>query len=72
MVIKETPKGERTVDARASVKILRSLSADSVELILHHLPGPSLRPEDVLREIFHLNEIQVMAAKILKTKQTLV
>jgi len=72
MVVKETPKGERSVDARASVKILRSLSVDSVEFILHHLPGPSLRPEDVLREIFHLNEIQVRAAKILKTKQTLV
>ena len=71
-VVKTTPKGkERTVDARALVGDIRCPSPDTVELALLHPPGPSLKPGEIVREVFGLTDDQVSALKILKTKQIL-
>ncbi len=71
-VVKTTPKGkERTVDARALVGDIRCPSPDTVELVLLHPPGPSLKPGEIVREIFGLTDDQVSSLKILKTKQIL-
>ncbi|MGM0664708.1 MAG: TIGR03960 family B12-binding radical SAM protein [Thermodesulfobacteriota bacterium] len=71
LVIKTSPKGDRTVNARAQVKNIRCFSPDKVEIVLLHPQGPSLRPEKMMSEIFGLDHTQASSLKILKTKQTL-
>ncbi len=71
VVVKTTPKGTREVDARALVQDLRCLSTRHVELVQLHREGPSLKPSELLREIFDLTDSQVLSLKILKTRQTL-
>lgn len=71
VVIKTTPKGKRTVDARALVKDLMCRSPHTVELVQLHPSGASLKPSELLREIFELTDSQALSLKILKTGQTL-
>ncbi|MCF8062494.1 MAG: TIGR03960 family B12-binding radical SAM protein [Deltaproteobacteria bacterium] len=72
VIVKTTPKGkERAVDARALVRDIQCPSPDTVELALLHPPGPSLKPGDIVREIFGLTDAQAISLKILKTKQIL-
>jgi len=72
VVIQTTAKGkERTVDARALVADIRCPSPDTVELVLLHPTGPSMKPGEIVREIFGMKVDQVSTLKILKTKQIL-
>ncbi len=70
-VTRTSHKGDRVVDARAQVKDIRCYPPDKVEIVVLHPPGPSLRPERMVREIFGLTRTQAASLKILKTKQTL-
>jgi radical SAM family uncharacterized protein/radical SAM-linked protein len=72
VVSRTTPKGkERTVDARALVKDVHCPSPGTVELALLHPPGPSMKPAEIVREVFGLSDAGVASLKILKTKQIL-
>ncbi|MFP3928577.1 MAG: TIGR03936 family radical SAM-associated protein, partial [Desulfobacteraceae bacterium] len=71
LVVKNTKKGDRTVDARAMVKALRPLSEDTLEMHLIHPPGPSLKPSEILQEILGLDPVRITRSKILKTNQVL-
>ncbi len=70
-VTRTSPKGDRTVDARAQVKAISCFPPDKVEIVVLHPTGPSLRPERIVSEIFGLTPSQASSLKILKTKQTL-
>lgn len=70
-VTRTTAKGKRTVDARARVKSMRVHAPDRLELVLLHLPGPSLKPAEIVKDILRLGEPQARRLRILKTGQVL-
>jgi radical SAM family uncharacterized protein/radical SAM-linked protein len=72
VVRQTTAKGkERTVDVRALVRDIRCPSPGTVELRLRHPAGPSMKPGDIVREVFGLTDTGAGSLKILKTKQIL-
>jgi len=70
-VSKKGKKGEQIIDAKTLVKSITLRSPHSLRLVLAHIPGPELRPVDIIQEIFHLKEEQMEAIKVLKVKQVL-
>jgi radical SAM-linked protein len=71
-VVKITKKGEHRIDARQLVKSIRVFSPNKIELILKHIEGPKLKPDEIVEGIFHLKEISDYDIKTVKTKQVLV
>jgi radical SAM family uncharacterized protein/radical SAM-linked protein len=70
-VQKEGKKGQQIINARPLVKTLNLIPPDGVNLILKHIPGPGLKPIEIIREIFHLNGQIAAGARILKTMQVM-
>jgi hypothetical protein len=70
-VTRTTAKGTRTVDARARVKSIHVHAPDRMEMVLTHLPGPSLKPAEILKDVLKLGERQTRMLRILKTGQVL-
>ena len=68
-IIKDGKKGPQTVNARALVKSMDLIPPDGLELVLRHIPGPSLKPAEILQAVFHLNDQTATGARILKTMQ---
>jgi radical SAM-linked protein len=68
-ITKATKKGTRVVDAKAVVKSVKRLSQDRLELVIRHGSHPELRPIDIVRGIFHLNDHQANRVGLLKIKQ---
>jgi len=68
-VIKRGKKGEQIIDARALVKSMNLIPPDGLMLVLKHLPGPGLKPMDIVREVLHLEEEAAIGARVLKTRQ---
>lgn len=71
-IIKRGKKGEQVINARPFVKSMDLTRPYSLDLVIKHLPGPSLRPIDIINGIFRLNDHHVEMIKILKTKQVMV
>lgn len=71
MVTRSSPKGNRTVDARAQVKDIHCIPPDKAEIVLVTLPGPSLKPQIIAMEAFGLTPARASLLKILKIKQVL-
>jgi radical SAM family uncharacterized protein/radical SAM-linked protein len=71
IVKKTTSKGEREVDARRLVRDMKVKGRDTLELVLLNTPGTSLKPAEILGEIFHLDSYQVLSLRILKLKQVM-
>jgi len=42
---------------------------DGLELVLRHIPGPALKPVEIIQAVFHLNDQTATGARILKTMQ---
>ena len=70
-VARTTAKGTRIVDARARVKSIQVYAPDRMEMVLTHLPGPSLKPAEILKDVLNLGERQARMLRILKTGQVL-
>lgn len=70
-VTRTTAKGTRTIDAKARVKSMRIHAPNHLELVLLHLPGPSLKPAEILTDVLNLSEQQLRTLRILKTGQVL-
>ena len=70
-VAKVTKKGEYEVNIRSLVKSMRLTSPNSLELALKHGSGPELRPAELIRNIFSLEQSHLTGIRILKINQIL-
>jgi radical SAM-linked protein len=70
-IIKKTKKGEKMIDARRLVKSIGLVPPHDLDMVINHTDGPSLRPLDIVKEIFHLDDHQVEVIKILKVRQVM-
>jgi radical SAM family uncharacterized protein/radical SAM-linked protein len=70
-VVKVNRKGERRINARPLVKSMRLTSPNRVKLVLKHTAGPELKPDEIVKALFSLNDLHVNDIKTVKTKQLL-
>lgn len=70
-VRKQGKKGEQIIDAKALVKSMALIPPDGLMLVLRHLPGPGLKPMDIVRLVLHLEEDITKGARVLKTRQVM-
>ncbi len=70
-VIKENRKGRRELNARPLVKSLELVSPKKIRLALRHTSGPHLKPVQIIKEVFSLDDHQLHSLRILKTDQVL-
>jgi len=70
-VLKMNKKGQHVIDAKPLVKSISLRSRCHLSLVLIHVPGPELRPMEIIEGIFHLARQDMEAIKVLKTKQIL-
>ncbi len=69
-ITKTTKKeGAHVIDAKPLVKSIKRLSPERLELVIRHGSQPELRPIDIVKGIFHLDEHQVSRVGLLKTRQ---
>ena len=69
-VAKISKKGEHVINARAIVGSMSFISTDKIELAIKHTPGPQLRPAEIAKAVFSLEDSNLEQMKILKTGQT--
>lgn len=70
-IIKKGKNGEQIINARPLVAELRIVPPSEVKLVINHLPGPELKPADLVQGVFHLKEDEVGGIKVLKTHQVM-
>jgi radical SAM family uncharacterized protein/radical SAM-linked protein len=68
-ITKTRKKEALVVDAKPLVKSVKRLSQGRLELVIRHGSQPELRPIDIVKGIFHLDDNQVSRVGLLKTKQ---
>ncbi|MFH1350942.1 MAG: TIGR03960 family B12-binding radical SAM protein [Pseudomonadota bacterium] len=68
-IIRSSDKGEQTINARLLVKSMSLLSPGDLKLIIKHSPGPEVKPVDIIKAVFHLNDEHLKDIKVLKSKQ---
>ena len=71
LIIKNSKKKTREIDARPLVKSLRFVSPHTLKLVVRHRQGPQLKPLDIVHGIFNLKEHHTEGIKVLKTRQVL-
>jgi radical SAM family uncharacterized protein/radical SAM-linked protein len=71
-VKKTGKKGARVVDARLLVKKIDLKAPYVIDLVMSHGAGPELKPSDLIKEVFHLEDQDVAGMRILKTAQSLI
>ncbi|MBW1779682.1 MAG: TIGR03960 family B12-binding radical SAM protein [Deltaproteobacteria bacterium] len=70
-VVKSGNKGERVVNARALVSAISMVSPDKLQLSIKESEGPGLKPAEIVRGIFFLNDEDLLNMDVLKTGQVL-
>jgi radical SAM-linked protein len=70
-VVKVNKKREHKINVRALVKSMSLISPNGIKLVMKHASGPELKPAEIVKSVFSLNEHHVHKMKILKTKQVL-
>ncbi|MBW2610471.1 MAG: TIGR03960 family B12-binding radical SAM protein [Deltaproteobacteria bacterium] len=70
-IIKKTKKAEQEIDARSLVKSIDLIPPYSLDLVIRHVPGPALKPIDIIKGVFRLSDHNIEGLKILKTKQVM-
>ncbi|MBN1849951.1 MAG: TIGR03960 family B12-binding radical SAM protein [Deltaproteobacteria bacterium] len=70
-LIKYVHEKKKSVDAKPLVKSISLISPQAIALILRELPGPKLKPAEIIRGIFQLQDGDMTDINILKTKQIL-
>jgi radical SAM-linked protein len=62
-------KGQlKKIDLKAMVLDMRRLDPDSLEIVIRHRPDALLRPDIVLREVFHMTDADIRRARIVKLR----
>jgi radical SAM-linked protein len=69
--VKKGRDGDVTVNARAPVLCLEQVSPQEVRMVISHLPGPQLRPTDILQEACRMSDEEVRRLRVVKSKQVL-
>jgi radical SAM family uncharacterized protein/radical SAM-linked protein len=64
-VLKRGKKGEKLIDARPLVKSMEVLECGRVLLVLNHIPGPELKPADIMKSVFRLGDEDIL--RVVKT-----
>ncbi len=59
---------EKTLDLKSRVDTMHRVGNQELELTLHTPPGPAIRPGDILRSVFNMNDDDVQSARIMKEK----
>ncbi|MBW1766411.1 MAG: TIGR03960 family B12-binding radical SAM protein [Deltaproteobacteria bacterium] len=70
-VTKSGKKGNKIINARSLVKSMSLTPPHGLNLIITHTSGPELKPIDIIKAVFHLDDHHVKGIKILKTKQVM-
>ena len=70
-VVKITKKGAHEVDLRPIVKSMSLITPNSVKLVVTHTLGGGLRPAEIVRNVFALQDYDLSTIRILKTHQIL-
>ena len=70
-ILRVGKKGEQLIDARPLVKSIHHVPPDDITLVINHISGPTLKPTDIIKGIFHLEDRQMGCIKILKTGQVM-
>jgi radical SAM-linked protein len=64
-------KGPKKIDARAQVKSMNLASPSLLTMTLRRPAGPELKPVDIIKAVFRLDDNELKGIKILKTGQVL-
>ena len=72
LAVKKRRKGEKIVDIRSQVKTLHVLSNGALELTVRHGEGPELKPAEIIKNVFTLNDSQIEGMRVLKTKSLII
>lgn len=70
-ITKSGKKGNQIINARSLVKSMSLTPHHGLNLIITHSSGPELKPIDIIKAVFHLDNHHVKDIKILKTKQVM-
>ncbi len=70
-VVKVDKNGEQEIDARSLVSSLSLVSDDKIEMSIRNTMGKGLRPVEIVKAIFHLNDEDVFRIETVKTGQVL-
>jgi radical SAM-linked protein len=70
-LIKKGKKGDRSIDARAQVKSAYFSTGSTIHLALKTMPGPALKPVEIIQGIFHLNHDDLDGVDVLKVREIL-
>lgn len=68
-VTKINKKGKREINARPLVKSMSLISPNKINLALKHAIGPELKPVEIVRSIFSLENSNTNDIRVMKTKQ---
>jgi hypothetical protein len=63
--------GEKIIDVRPLVKAMDFIPPNEIKLTLRHRSGPSLKPVEVIKAVFHLDDHKIKEIKILKYGQVM-
>ncbi len=70
-IIKVKKKGDIEINARPLVKSMSLISPNRIKLALQHTPGPEIKPAEIIKNVFSLNDSHMSGMRILKTKHVL-
>lgn len=62
---------QQIINARSMVKSMIFNPPNRLNLAIIHIPGPSLKPIDIIKGVFHLSGRDTEGIRILKTKQVM-
>jgi radical SAM family uncharacterized protein/radical SAM-linked protein len=66
-VLRKGKNGEKSIDVRPLVKSMEVLESGKVRLVLKHSPGPEVKPAEILRSVFDLDDEDIL--KVVKTDE---
>ena len=72
LAVKKRGNGDKIVDIRSQVKALHMLSNGALELTVRHGEGPELKPTEIIKNVFALNDTQSKGISVLKTKSLII
>lgn len=70
-ILRRGKRGEQLVDAKRLIKSIQFIPPNGLNLVVNHIAGPGLKPTDIIKGIFRLEDHQVGSLKVLKTGQVM-
>ncbi|MBN1278021.1 MAG: TIGR03960 family B12-binding radical SAM protein [Deltaproteobacteria bacterium] len=70
-VTKSGKNGKREINARPMAQSMSVVAPDKVELVMRHINGPGLKPAEIIKGVFHFNDMDEIGMSVLKTRQVI-